>query len=135
MKKTAFLLTLFMLCGCANDKVHTCKMASDNLNWEIQYTTDENGHVLAIEQSVSVEVKDAKEKEAYQEMFDDMFNDYIENYEGACTLEKVDLDTIVKRTLVVQYEELTAQQKDEMSFESEEKYLKAQLDYAGYTCE
>lgn len=135
MKKMALVFILLMLCGCTHSKVHTCQMTSDDLNWEIQYETDDSGHVVLIQQSVSVEVENQEQKDTYQTMFDEMFNDYIKNYEGACSLEKYDLDTMVKRTLVIKYDQLTEKQKDEMSFESAEEYLIAQLDYAGYTCD
>lgn len=135
MRKLLWILSLLCLSGCSTEKLHHCKMDSDPYIWEIEYETNKAGEVLAMKQMVSVNAKDEEEKEAYMKLLDEVFETYQNNYQGACQFENQDQALLIQRIITINFDKLTDEQKEEMSFESEEVYLKAQLEYAGYTCD
>lgn len=134
MRKLLFVFMLGCLVGCSQPTTHVCRQSQDPFTYEITYVTDQSGEVQTMKQTIKVMVKNQEEANTYGNLLDDTFENYLANYQEACTITKLDQDEQIGRCLEIDFSKLSAAQKETMSFESEEKLLIAQLEYAGYTC-
>lgn len=135
MRKLLLFMLVGCLVGCTQPTTHVCKQSQDPFTYEISYVTSTSGEVQTMKQTIKVRVQDEQEAQIYGELLDDTFADYLENYQEACVVIKQDDGEQIVRCLEIDFSKLTAEQKETMSFESEEKLLIAQLEYAGYHCE
>lgn len=135
MKKILVIGLALLLGGCASSASHVCKMSSAPYQWEIDYQVDDHANVTQMAQKVTVEVADETEKADIQKTLDEVFTAYLKEYGEACELTENDHDLTLERILTIDFALLSEAQKETMSFEDQENYLIAQLEYAGYTCE
>ena len=135
MKRAFLFLIISILCGCsAKEPLHVCTMTNDNIEWKVEYTLDEEDQLVHMAQILNITCRDEQEKADYDQSVAAVFEAYLDHYGEACQVENKDNDLMIERILSIDFTKLSEEKKEEMGYESQEEYLIAQLEFAGYQC-